>query len=318
MADKYQAGGELLADSEEFLTGKDGTFSGTVSASDFHLTGGIQAGLPYPTGTVLWWPASSAPTGWVQCDGSAISRSTNSVLFALIGTTYGSGDGSTTFNVPTIDDNRFIRGWGSSGGIDPGRTFGSLQNADIGNHNHSSGNADAPHNHTVNSNTNNMPHNHQFSVSGANMPHQHNANTGGANAPHSHGGNANNRGSHSHPIYRRENRSNPGNNYSGHWNTNSPADSGLLSPAGGHTHNVGFANANVPHSHPANVGNTNAPHSHPTSVGNSNAPHNHGNSTTAGASSVDHTHAFNGSDGGSGPGVIVRPLALSMMAIIKL
>ena len=52
MADKIKAGGALLADSEEFLTGKDGTFSGTVSASDFHLTGGLDAGLPYPTGTV--------------------------------------------------------------------------------------------------------------------------------------------------------------------------------------------------------------------------------------------------------------------------
>ena len=318
MADKYQAGGSLLADSEEFLTGKDGTFSGPVSASDFHLTGGIQAGLPYPTGTVLWWPASSAPTGWVHCDGSAISRSTNSALFALIGTTYGSGDGSTTFNVPTINDDRFIRGWGSSGGLDPGRTFGSSQNSDIGNHSHTANSANAPHNHTVNSNVNQMAHNHQFVISAGNMPHQHNANTGGANAPHKHGGNTPTNNNHTHPIRRRENRSNPGNNYSGHWNTNSPADNGMMRPAGGHTHTVAFANKQNPHSHPANVGNTNAPHTHPTAVGSSNAPHNHGTKTTAEASDVSHTHAFGGGDGGDSPGTIVRPTAFSMMAIIKL
>ncbi len=58
------------------------------------VSGGI------PTGTVQDFAGASAPTGFLLCDGSAVSRSTFSTLFALIGTTYGSGNGSTTFNVP--------------------------------------------------------------------------------------------------------------------------------------------------------------------------------------------------------------------------
>lgn len=57
-----------------------------------------------PVGTVMIWTAASAPSGWVFCDGSEISRSTYQALFATIGTTYGAGDGSTTFAVPDLHD----------------------------------------------------------------------------------------------------------------------------------------------------------------------------------------------------------------------
>jgi microcystin-dependent protein len=53
-----------------------------------------------PTGTVLDFAGSSAPTGFLLCDGTAVLRSTYAALFALIGTTYGAGNGTTTFNVP--------------------------------------------------------------------------------------------------------------------------------------------------------------------------------------------------------------------------
>lgn len=53
-----------------------------------------------PTGTIISYASSTAPTGFLSCDGSAVSRSTYGMLFAVIGTTYGVGDGSTTFNVP--------------------------------------------------------------------------------------------------------------------------------------------------------------------------------------------------------------------------
>ena len=52
-----------------------------------------------PTGAVLAWAYTTAPTGYLACDGSAVSRSTYATLFALIGVTHGSGDGTTTFNV---------------------------------------------------------------------------------------------------------------------------------------------------------------------------------------------------------------------------
>jgi len=65
-----------------------------------------------PTGTVLHFAGSSAPTGWLLCDGSAVSRTTYATLFALLSTTYGIGDGSTTFNVPNTSG-IFISGVGS-------------------------------------------------------------------------------------------------------------------------------------------------------------------------------------------------------------
>ena len=54
------------------------------------------------TGSILMFAGSVAPQGWLICDGSAVSRSTYSDLFEIIGTTYGHGDGSTTFNIPDL------------------------------------------------------------------------------------------------------------------------------------------------------------------------------------------------------------------------
>lgn len=53
-----------------------------------------------PAGSEIAYAGSAAPTGWLLEDGSAVSRTTYATLFAVIGTTYGAGDGSTTFNVP--------------------------------------------------------------------------------------------------------------------------------------------------------------------------------------------------------------------------
>ena len=57
------------------------------------------------TGTIVEWSASSLPTGFLECAGAAVSRSTYSALFAIVGTTYGAGDGSSTFNLPNLADN---------------------------------------------------------------------------------------------------------------------------------------------------------------------------------------------------------------------
>jgi microcystin-dependent protein len=70
-----------------------------------------------PTGSLLMWSTSSAPSGYLNCDGSAVSRSTYASLFSVVGTTFGSGDGSTTFNLPNYT-NRMPYGTtiGSTGG----------------------------------------------------------------------------------------------------------------------------------------------------------------------------------------------------------
>jgi len=77
------------------------------------------AAIPTPSvsGSIVMWPTASAPTGYLLCDGTAVSRSTYSTLFTLFGTTFGTGDGSTTFNLPNYT-NRMPYGTtiGSTGG----------------------------------------------------------------------------------------------------------------------------------------------------------------------------------------------------------
>jgi microcystin-dependent protein len=55
-----------------------------------------------PVGSMKFWPVDAAPAGWWPCDGAAISRTDYADLFALLGTSYGAGDGATTFNLPDM------------------------------------------------------------------------------------------------------------------------------------------------------------------------------------------------------------------------
>jgi microcystin-dependent protein len=76
---------------------------------------------------VFHFAASTAPLGYLECDGDAVSRTTYADLFAVVGITYGAGDGSTTFNLPDLRG-QFIRGWANDGTEnDQGRLFGSEQ-----------------------------------------------------------------------------------------------------------------------------------------------------------------------------------------------
>jgi len=79
-----------------------------------------------PTGSIIMWPTTTPPTGYIECNGSAISRSSFSALFTVLGTSYGAGNGSTTFNLPDLRG-EFIRGWDNSKGVDTGRVIGSSQ-----------------------------------------------------------------------------------------------------------------------------------------------------------------------------------------------
>lgn len=76
-----------------------------------------------PTGTVLPFAGSTAPQGWLLCDGSAINRTTYATLFAVTSTTYGTGDGSTTFNLPDMRG-VFPRGQGTNGTANYGGVTG--------------------------------------------------------------------------------------------------------------------------------------------------------------------------------------------------
>lgn len=88
-----------------------------------------------PTGAVNTFAMNLAPTGWLSCDGSLVSRATYSNLFSIVGTLYGVGDGSTTFTLPDLRG-EFVRGFDAGRGIDSGRSFGSAQADEFESHNH--------------------------------------------------------------------------------------------------------------------------------------------------------------------------------------
>lgn len=79
-----------------------------------------------PSGAVMYFAGQTAPTGWLKANGAAVSRTAYTALFAAIGTTYGTGDGRTTFNLPDLRG-EFVRGWDDGCGIDRGRALGSAQ-----------------------------------------------------------------------------------------------------------------------------------------------------------------------------------------------
>ena len=89
-----------------------------------------------PVGSVFNLATTTVPTGFLECNGAAISRSTYASLFATISTTWGSGDGSSTFNLPDLRG-QFVRGWDNSAGVDSGRSFASSQSDQNKSHNHS-------------------------------------------------------------------------------------------------------------------------------------------------------------------------------------
>lgn len=78
------------------------------------------------TGAVTFFARNSAPAGWLKANGAAVSRTTYAALFSAIGTTFGVGDGSTTFNLPDLRG-EFPRGWDDARGVDSARVFGSAQ-----------------------------------------------------------------------------------------------------------------------------------------------------------------------------------------------
>lgn len=113
-----------------------------------------------PAGVTMAYAAGSPPTGWLLCDGSAVNRTTYAELFAKIGTAHGTGDGSTTFNLPDYRG-RFLRGVDGAAGRDPGassrtamntggatgNSVGSIQSSEAGSHSH--GVADGGHAHSA-------------------------------------------------------------------------------------------------------------------------------------------------------------------------
>ena len=104
----------------------------------------IQRGSSVPPGAFVFFAMNTAPTGWLKANGAAISRTTFSALFDAIGTTFGAGDGSTTFNLPDMRG-EFPRGWDDGRGVDSWRSFGTAQGDELKSHRHDV-NAELPDN----------------------------------------------------------------------------------------------------------------------------------------------------------------------------
>jgi microcystin-dependent protein len=102
--------------------------SDTLASSAIYLTS--------PAGAVCFVAQNSAPTGWLKANGAAISRTAYANLFAAIGTTFGIGDGSTTFQLPDLRG-QFLRSWADDAATyDSGRVLGSTQADDFKSHTH--------------------------------------------------------------------------------------------------------------------------------------------------------------------------------------
>ena len=156
-----------------------GGASGVPEALPIGTTGEVltvESGIPswqpgFSSGMIQMFAGSSAPAGWLLCNGAAISRTTYAALFTEIGTTYGVGDGSTTFNVPNTQG-IFVRGAGSQSisGISHSGTLATTQNDSMQGHYHS----DGQHSHQPGDST-------QFVTTGDQL---HSAASGGGATPY--------------------------------------------------------------------------------------------------------------------------------------
>ena len=140
----YSAGTSALSTGIVKSTTTTGALSIAVSGTDYQP--------PLPSGVMFPYGGSSAPSGWLLCDGSAVSRTTYAALFTAISTSFGVGDGSTTFNLPNTA-RRTIVGAGGTGTATLANTVGStggsethtLSTAELAVHSH--GVTDPTHSH---------------------------------------------------------------------------------------------------------------------------------------------------------------------------
>lgn len=170
----HGATGTLVTTTEvQTLTNKtlDGSQNFFANIPAAAIVGEIVEGGNLPTGVITQFAGATAPGGWLLCDGAAVSRTSYSALFAVIGTTYGSGDGSTTFNLPNLKGRIPI-------GLDATQAEFDALGGVGGSKTHTLSVAEMPyHNHGMN-HTHTMYHSHS-------MDHGHNTRVGSNSHNHS-------------------------------------------------------------------------------------------------------------------------------------
>ena len=160
-------------------------------ATKYNFSGADLTGIEgIPTATIVPWSDSSVPSGFLECNGAAVSRSTYSALFAIVGTTYGAGNGSTTFDLPDLQDNVAVgksnnKALASTGGANTvqstGNIGGSTANATLSvaqlaahSHNMNVGGRTASQNQLDQDLPNQAPENKETNQTGSGSGHQHN------------------------------------------------------------------------------------------------------------------------------------------------
>lgn len=151
-----------------FVNGSDGDLLQIIAGSivfNSTITGSL------PSGAIVPYPAATIPSGWLLCNGSLYGRTNLDAnpepnLFAVIGTTYGAGDGLTNFAVPDLRG-MFVRGLDSGRGIDPLRALGSQQSFGLESHNHGgTTGSESSHTHTFSGSTGGQSADHKHFVVG--------------------------------------------------------------------------------------------------------------------------------------------------------
>jgi microcystin-dependent protein len=114
---------------------------GSISPFVPPVPGGVN-----PVGSLLWTASPQVPQSYLLCDGREVKRRQYEKLFRVIGSTFGDGNGTTTFSIPDLRG-KYVRGWGPENALDLGRVFGSDQTSLLQTHRHSI--SDPGHIHTV-------------------------------------------------------------------------------------------------------------------------------------------------------------------------
>ena len=230
-------------------------------------------------GEIRMWATTNAPSKWMICQGQAVSRSTYTALYAIIGDTYGEGDGSTTFNLPDLRG-RVPMGAGQGSGLTNrvlGETIGeesiSLTSSENG-----------PHSHAGPSHSHPMPHTHTGPSHSHPMPHTHTGPSHSHPMPHTHIG-----GLHTHPVGR--SKDNAAGSAIGAPSNPTPAYDFSNTSSGGDVQTSASSAANTS---AAGTGNTGA-----SSAANTSAA---GTGNTGASSAIDTSAAGTGNTGASGSG----------------
>jgi microcystin-dependent protein len=320
----------------------------TLQATFPNVTGAVSAtnaqlNAQYPVGTVSMWPATAVPTAHLALTGQAISRATYSVLFGVLGTTHGVGDGATTFNLP---DTRGRSIFGYDAAASAGRLTTAVASIDSG----TMGAAGGAQSYTL-AETNLPGHTHSLTVSGSattateSNGHTHSGTSGQESGDHLHSGttlvesnthtHGGTTGVESNDHEHTATVTDPGHTHTASTTgqvatgggSGDDGGAGNSTPAGTVTVNssttgitVAISGRNVTHTHNFTSGNNSASHTHDFVTGGVSGAHTH--DITTGTVSATHTHTVTvnstGTSGstGSGTAKTYMPPALVLQFII--